>query len=312
MSLSQQIKEYALTIGFDACGICKAENIDSRSQEEFDHWLSQGYQADMNYMARNCDKRCNPTQLMQGARSIICVALNYYPHQTLPAHHPQFAYYAYGKDYHNVVKDKLNTLFQYIKTLKPDIQGRAFCDTAPLLERYWAVKAGIGFVGKNSLLIIPRKGSYFFLGELLLNLDLEYDTPISLSCGKCTRCIDACPTKAIIKPREVNACKCISYQTIENKGQIAKDVADKLCDNVYGCDICQQVCPWNRFAQPHQTPEFTPKHQLNELSMERLEKLTIEEYREIFKGSAVKRAKYEGLKRNITTLKKYKHNDIIK
>lgn len=312
MSLSQQIKEYALTIGFDACGICKAENIDSRSQDEFDHWLSQGYQADMNYMARNCDKRCNPTLLMQDARSIICVALNYYPHQTLPAHHPQFAYYAYGKDYHDVVKDKLHSLFQYIKTLIPNIQGRAFCDTAPLLERYWAVKAGIGFVGKNSLLIIPRKGSYFFLGELLLNLDLEYDTPISLSCGKCTRCIDACPTKAIIKPREVNACKCISYQTIENKGQIAKDVADKLCDNVYGCDICQQVCPWNRFAQPHQTPEFTPKHQLNELSIERLEKLTIEEYREIFKGSAVKRAKYEGLKRNITTLKKYKHNDIIK
>ena len=303
MVSSLQIKDYAYNLGFDACGICKAEPIDYEEREHFEEWINSSFHADMDYMARNIDKRCDPALLVENSRSIICLALNYYPEVKQPEEHPQFAYYAYGKDYHDVVREKLQQLFDYIKSLEPLLEGRVFVDTAPVLERYWAAKAGLGFIGKNSLLIIPKRGSYFFLGELVVNLELEYDAPLDLSCGNCTRCIDACPTKAIVKPKVVNAKKCISYQTIENKGEIDNQLLPMLNNRFYGCDICQQVCPWNRYARPHKTEEFKPSGAFMDLSYEKLEHLTVEEYQRIFKGSAVKRAKYNGLKRNLNALK---------
>lgn len=301
--ISLQIKDYAYSLGFDACGICKAEPIEVEEQQHFKDWISDSYHADMDYMARNSEKRCDPTLLVEGSRSVICVALNYYPKTKQPQENPQFAYYAYGKDYHDVVKSKLQMLLDYIKSLEPATEGRAFVDTAPILERYWAAKAGLGFIGKNSLLIIPKKGSYFFLGELIINLELTYDTPLDLSCGNCTRCLDACPTSAIVKPRVVNASKCISYQTIENRGEIDEQVIPKMNNRFYGCDICQQVCPWNRYSRPHQTAEFNPSQAFLDLSFDRLDKLSVEDYQKIFKGSAVKRAKFTGLKRNLEALR---------
>ena len=301
--ISRQIKDYAYSLGFDACGICKAEPIEVEEQQHFKDWISHSYHADMDYMARNSEKRCNPTLLVEGSRSVISVALNYYPETKQPQENPQFAYYAYGKDYHDVVKSKLQTLLDYIKSLEPTTEGRAFVDTAPILERYWAAKAGLGFIGKNSLLIIPKKGSYFFLGELIINLELTYGTPLDLSCGNCTRCLDACPTSAIVKPRVVNASKCISYQTIENRGEIDEQVISKMNNRFYGCDICQQVCPWNRYSQPHRTAEFNPSQAFLDLSFDRLDNLSVEDYQKIFKGSAVKRAKFTGLKRNLEALR---------
>ena len=301
--ISRQIKDYAYSLGFDACGICKAEPIEVEVQQHFKDWINHSYHADMDYMARNTEKRCDPTLLVEGSRSVISVALNYYPETKQLQENPQFAYYAYGKDYHDVVKNKLQMLLDYIKSLEPETEGRPFVDTAPILERYWAAKAGLGFIGKNSLLIIPKKGSYFFLGELIINLELTYDTPLNLSCGNCTRCLDACPTSAIVKPRVVNASKCISYQTIENRGEIDEQVIPKMNNRFYGCDICQQVCPWNRYSRPHQTAEFNPSQSFLDLSFDRLDNLSVEDYQKIFKGSAVKRAKFTGLKRNLEALR---------
>ena len=306
MITSAQIKEYAHSLGFDACGICKAEEAGAEDQEHFKQWIASSYHADMDYMAKNEEKRLNPALLVEGARSVICVALNYYPDIKQPEEYPQFAYYAYGKDYHDVVKAKLQQLYDYIQSLEPLVSGRCFVDTAPVLERYWAAKAGLGFIGKNSLLIIPQKGSYFFLGELIINAELEYDSPLNLSCGNCTRCLEACPTKAIVRPKVIDANRCISYQTIENKGEINEKVIPVLNNRFYGCDICQQVCPWNRYSHRHRTEEFDPSQAFLGLSYERLENLTEEEYRQIFKGSAVKRAKYSGLKRNLEALKQSK------
>lgn len=304
LSTSQQIKEYASLIGFDACGICKAEKIDDISASNLSRWLSINYQADMDYLARNVEKRIDPTLLVEGAESIISVALNYYPHVKQKESAPQIAYYAYGKDYHDIMKAKLQKLLEYIQTLLPDASGRVFCDTAPVMERYWAAKAGLGFIGKNTLLIIPKKGSYFFLGEVIINKQLEYDQPLNLSCGKCTRCLDACPTKALEKAHLLNSNKCISYQTIENKGEIADNIMPNLNNRFYGCDICQQICPWNRYAKPHRTEEFIPNPELLALDRERIEEMTLEDYQRIFKGSAMKRAKYNGLKRNLAALTK--------
>lgn len=303
MITSSQIKEFAYSLGFDACGICKAEKVDVSTQQSFGDWIDRSFHADMDYMARNTEKRYEPELLVEGVKSIVCVALNYYPQKRQSEDHPQFAYYAYGKDYHDVMKVKLQQLFDQIKAVEASLGGRVFVDTAPVMERYWAAKAGLGFIGKNSLLIIPRKGSYFFLGELFLNLDLEYDAPLNISCGNCSRCLDACPVGAITAPKVINAQRCISYQTIENKGEIDYSVAAKLNNRFYGCDICQQVCPYNRYARPHKTEEFNPSEAFLDLSADKLENMTVEEYRSIFKGSAVKRAKFSGLKRNLGALK---------
>lgn len=301
MTFSEEIKQYAHSLGFDACGISRAR--DSEQEANYMKWLSEECHADMGYLERNIEKRLDPRLLVEGAKSIISVALNYYPHQTLPQDVPQFAYYAYGEDYHYVVRGKLKQLFDFIKTRFPETSGRYFSDSAPVLERFWAAQAGIGFVGKNTLLIIPGKGSYFFLGELIVDIELDYDAPISQNCGKCRRCIEACPTGAIEKPHWLNANKCISYQTIENKGEISPEIVPKLSNNVYGCDICQKVCPWNRFAKPHQTNEFFPSEEFLSLDEEKLLEMDEETYRRIFKKSAVKRAKFAGLKRNINTLR---------
>ncbi len=302
MTFSEEIKQHALSLGFDACGICRAE--DSEQEANYMKWLSEECQAGMSYLERNIDKRMDPRLLVEGAKSIISVALNYFPHRFQHENAPKFAYYAYGEDYHDVVKGKLNQLFDFIKLRFPDVSGRYFSDSAPVLERFWAARAGLGFVGKNTLLIIPGKGSYFFLGELIINLELDYDSPVSQNCGKCRRCLDACPTGAIEKPHWVNARKCISYQTIENKGEISPEIVPLLNNNVYGCDICQIVCPWNRYARQHNTPEFNPSDEFMSLDYEKLLEMDEETYRQIFRKSAVKRAKFSGLKRNVKALKK--------
>lgn len=305
-NLSELIREYAFSLGFNACGFCQAASINNLNRDYFYNWLNNSFQADMNYMTNYPDKRRDPSLLVDGAKSIVCVALNYYPEKKQPPENPQIAYYAYGKDYHDVMKEKLRRLLEYIQEADPAIQGRVFCDTAPILERYWAAQSGIGFIGKNSLLIIPQKGSFFFLGELIINKELEYDKPITLSCGNCTRCMDACPTKAIEKPYVINSNRCISYQTIENKGAIASDVNPCMSNYIYGCDICQKVCPWNRFSTPNGIPEFSPSPEFLDLDFDKMQNLTEEEYRQIFKGSAIKRAKYTGLKRNIKALSSLK------
>lgn len=300
MSFSEEIKQYAFSLGFDACGITSAQK--SGEEELYMQWLSEKCHGEMSYLERNIDKRMDPRLLVQGAKSIVCVALNYYPQRKLPKHVPQFAYYAYGQDYHDVVKEKLSTLFTFIRSRYPEVTGRFFSDSAPVLEQFWAARAGLGFIGKNTLLIIPRRGSYFFLGELILDVELDYDTPLSLNCGNCRCCLDACPTGAIEKPHWINANKCISYQTIENRGTISAEVSPLLSNNVYGCDICQKVCPWNRFALPHQTPEFLPSEEFLSLDKDKLRTMNEDDFRFLFHNSAVKRAKYSGLKRNIDTL----------
>lgn len=302
MTFTEKIKRYALSLGFDACGVCRAE--DSGEEEVYMKWLEENCQAGMNYLERNIEKRLDPRLLVEGAKSIISVALNYYPHKKLPEEVPQFAYYAYGDDYHDVMRDKLDKLFEFIKGERPETTGRRFSDSAPVLERFWAARAGLGFVGKNTLLIIPGKGSYFFLGELIIDIELDYDKPISQSCGSCRRCIDGCPTGAIESVHHLNANKCISYQTIENKWEISPDIIPLLSNNVYGCDICQKVCPWNRFAKPHTTIEFIPNEEFLSLDLDKLKTLDEETYRNIFRKSAIKRAKYTGLKRNVEALSK--------
>jgi epoxyqueuosine reductase len=301
MTFSEEIKQHALSLGFDACGICRAE--ESEQEVHYRRWLLEECHAGMGYLERNIDKRMDPRLLVEGAKSIISVALNYFPHRFQHEDAPQFAYYAYGEDYHDIVKGKLSRLFDFIKLRFPGVSGRYFSDSAPVLERFWAARSGLGFVGKNTLLIIPGKGSYFFLGELIVDLKLDYDSPVSQNCGKCRRCLDACPTGAIEKPHWVNARKCISYQTIENKGEISPEIVPRLSNNVYGCDICQIVCPWNRYARPHNTPGFNPSDEFLSLDYKRLQEMDEDTYRRIFRRSAVKRAKFAGLKRNVTALK---------
>ncbi len=302
MTFSEEIKKEALRLGFDACGISPANN--SGEEERYMKWIEDNWHADMHYMARNIDKRVDPRLLVEGAKSIISVALNYYPHKKQASHAPQFAYYAYGKDYHDVIREKLRKLFRFISDRQPDLTGRYFSDSAPVLERFWAAQAGIGFVGKNSLLIIPGKGSFFFLGELIIDVELEYDSPIAENCGSCTRCLDGCPTSAIEEPYKVNANKCISYQTIENRGEISSYVSPRLKNYVFGCDICQKVCPWNRVSTPHNTLEFMPNDSFMNLDLKKMLEMDEEEYREVFRGSAVKRTKFSGLKRNVIAVSK--------
>lgn len=300
MTFSEEIKQYALRLGFDACGICAA--TDSELQARYRQWIGQNCHAGMDYLERNIEKRLDPRQLVEGVQSVICVALNYYPHRKLPPDVPQFAYYAYGEDYHEVMKKKLSQLLEFIRQRHPSVSGRYFSDSAPVLERFWAARAGIGFIGKNTLLIIPGKGSFFFLGELMVDLQLDYDSPLTQNCGRCRRCLDACPAGAIEKPHWVNAGKCISYQTIENRGDISPEIVPLLSNNVYGCDICQKVCPWNRYARPHNTPEFLPSEEFLSLNPEKLHAMDEERYRTLFRRSAIKRAKFAGLKRNIEAL----------
>lgn len=301
---SAMIKKEARRLGFDDCGIARAEELVEDAVHLRD-WLDHHYHAGMRYMARHAEKRTDPTRLVEGARSVISVILNYYPAKTQSdPEAPVLSKYAYGNDYHGVVREKLERLLHYISANIPGARGRAFVDTAPILEKAWAVRAGLGWIGKNTCLISPKTGSFCFIGTLIVDISLHYDRPMSDFCGTCTRCIDACPTKAIIAPRVLDAGRCISYLTIENKGGISEEFKGLFADRVFGCDICQDVCPWNRKAAACREEDFEPHPEL--LEMTRDDWFTMDEtgYREMFKNSAVKRATFNGLKRNLDFIKK--------
>lgn len=300
---SALIKEKAIDLGFLLCGISKAQYLEKEAAN-LEHWLAQNYHGKMSYMANHFDKRVDPTVLVPGCKSVISLAYNYFnPSLQADKDAPKLSMYAYGKDYHKVVRKKLNQLFAWIKETFGDIDGRVFVDSAPILERDWAKKSGIGWIGKNTLLIHPQKGSFFFLAEIILDLDLEYDNPMSDYCGTCTRCIDACPTDAIdAHGYLMDGSKCISYLTIELKDEIPAEFNGKIDNWMFGCDICQQVCPWNRFSKPHNEAEFIPKEDLLTMTKEEWQNMTQSTFNSLFEGSAVKRTKYEGLKRNISFL----------
>ena len=302
---TQQIKAEALRLGFSAFGVARAEVVAVDAAHSFHEWIATGKQAGMHYMANHSDKRLDPRLLMEGTKSIISVALNYYPQQQLAPDEYQLAWYAYGKDYHDVMKAKLKALEAFITATLPfPIQTRVFCDTAPVLERYWAVQAGLGWIGKNTQLILPKAGSTFFLGELFIDCDADsYNTPLPNRCGSCTNCLDTCPTQALEAPFCLNSGRCLSYLTIEHRETIPALEASKMKNKIYGCDDCQRVCPWNRFAQPSHTEEFYPSTSILSMQKEDWHQLSEEQYRTLFKGSAVKRAKYAGLMRNIEAAK---------
>ncbi len=296
------IKQLSAQHGFDYCGIAKAEFLEEEAPK-LENWLKQGMHGEMSYMANHFDKRLDPRKLVDGAKSVIVFMYNYFPEKDLAKEgNLKIAKYAYGKDYHHVIKEKLRKLFDELQANIGEIGGRIFVDSAPVLERPWAAKAGLGWVGKNSLLLNRQKGSFFFLAELICDLELVADNPVGDFCGTCTRCMDACPTDAIPSPYVVDGSKCISYLTIELKDQIPDDFNGKMKDWIFGCDICQDVCPWNRFASPHREPQFNPHEQLAQMTKGDWLEITEDVFRQLFKGSAVKRAKFEGLKKNISFL----------
>jgi epoxyqueuosine reductase len=297
------IKETARTHGFAYIGIAKARRLDEE-ESRLDAWLRQNMHGKMNYMTQHFDKRLDPTLLVDGAKSVISLMYNYYTEKKqIDAQAPKISIYAYGKDYHMVLKKKLKSMIKQIQQKIGSFEGRIFVDSAPVMERQWAREAGLGWLGKNTLLINKQSGSYFFLAEIICDLELEYDHPLNKDyCGTCTACIDACPTDAI-QPYLVNASKCISYLTIELKDAIPIEFAGKMNNWMFGCDICQQVCPWNRFSAPHQEPQFEPSEELLKMNASQWEEITEEVFNRIFKNSAVKRTKFIVLKRNIKFLK---------
>ena len=300
--LSRHIKEKAKEIGFISCGISKAGFLEEEAPI-LEKWLNQNYHGKMGYMANHFDKRLDPTKLVDGAKSVISVLLNYFPEKDLFDDQPlKISKYAYGEDYHLVLKSKLAELLSEIQDqVSQDISARVFTDSAPVLDKAWAAKSGLGWIGKNANLLSKQVGSFFFIGEIILDVDLDYDAPIADHCGTCTKCIDACPTEAIVAPYVVDGSKCISYLTIELKDEIIPNqFQDKMDGWFFGCDVCQDVCPWNRFSTPHQHDEFSPKEGFSEI--EWIE-LTQEIFNKFFKKSAVKRTKYNGLKRNIEFVK---------
>jgi len=298
--LSAFIKQEASSLGFAACGIASSVQL-HEDESHLKKWLQNGYHAEMNYMQKHADLRVNPQLLVENAKSVIVLLFNYYPLQMMDSSSDYLiSAYAYGDDYHDVIRQKLNILISKLKEQVPDISVRGFVDSAPVLERAWATRAGLGWIGKNSMLISKKNGSYFFISELITDIELEYDMPMGGNfCGDCSRCIDACPTAAITNLRIVDANRCISYLTIENKGEIPESFAGSYEKWIFGCDICQQVCPWNRFSTPHNEPLFSPSEELIGLKKEDWENMNIDQFKSIFKKSAVKRAKFAGLKRNI-------------
>lgn len=297
------IKSAARELGFSYCGISKAEFLKDEAPR-LEEWLKRSYQGKMSYLENYFDKRLDPALLVPGAKSVISLMYNYYPEKDLSSDSTlKIAKYAYGEDYHFVVKDKLKTFFDLIREKVGDIQGRVFVDSAPVMERAWAKKSGLGWVGKNSLLINKTSGSFYFLAEIILDLELEYDGPVKDYCGTCTACMDACPTDAIAEPYVVDGSKCISYFTIELKEEIPASVKGKFENWIFGCDICQDVCPWNRFSKPHEESRFTPNHQLESISQNDWKDITEEVFQKVFKNSPVERTKFEGLKRNIQFIK---------
>jgi epoxyqueuosine reductase len=300
---SQLIKTEALRLGFMACGISKAEFLEEEAPR-LENWLANNHHGEMAYMENNFDKRLDPRLLVEGAKSVVSLTLNYFTLESqLDPTAPKISKYAYGEDYHTVIKEKLKALLAYINEEIGEVAGRCFVDSAPVMDKAWAQKSGLGWRGKNSNLISKDAGSFFFLAELIIDLELEYDLPfVADHCGSCTRCIDACPTDAIIAPYTVDGSKCISYLTIELKNEIPIAFKDKMENWMFGCDICQDVCPWNRFATPHQETAFNPSSALLTFKKADLIEMTDEVFKRVFKGSAVKRTKFTGLKRNIDFL----------
>ncbi|KRP29364.1 MAG: epoxyqueuosine reductase [Cryomorphaceae bacterium BACL22 MAG-120619-bin32] len=300
---AQFIKQEAKRLGFLACGIAKAEFL-SEEAPRLEKWLQQGFHGEMQYMENHFDKRLDPRLLVDDAKSVISLAYNYYPEQQQNNDSYKISKYTYGEDYHHVIKEKLRELLANIQQEIGEVSGRCFVDSAPILERAWAEKAGLGWNGKHSLLIQKQQGSFFFLAELIVDLELEYDHPTTTNhCGTCTKCIDACPTAAILPNNTVDASKCISYFTIELKENIPSDYKNQSDDWMFGCDICQDVCPWNRFSKAHHEPLFYPKAAILQFTKRDWEEITEDTFQKVFKKSAVKRIKFSGLQRNISFLK---------
>ncbi|MBK7971222.1 MAG: tRNA epoxyqueuosine(34) reductase QueG [Bacteroidetes bacterium] len=297
------IKSEAKRLGFSHTGISSACFLEQEAPR-LEKWLKNNMHGNMSYMERNFDKRLDPRLLVDGAKSVVSFVLNYFPEaKQIDPEAPKISRYAYGKDYHQVIKEKLFQLLNFIRENIGEVNGRAFVDSAPVLDKAWAQKSGLGWIGKNSNLINPKNGSYFFIAELILDIELEPDLPITDYCGTCTKCIDACPTQAIIKPYVVDGSKCISYFTIELKDAFPESLKNNFDDWVFGCDVCQEVCPWNRFSKPTQEPAFHPREGLLEMSKSDWHEITEDVFNKVFKDSAVQRTGFEGLKRNLEFLK---------
>ncbi|TXE18039.1 tRNA epoxyqueuosine(34) reductase QueG [Psychroserpens burtonensis] len=299
---SQFIKTEAKRLGFLSCGISKAGFLEEEAPR-LEKWLKNNAHGEMRYMENHFDKRLDPTKLVEGSKSVISLLLNYYPSEIQNPESYQLSKYAYGTDYHFVIKDKLKELLQSIQDEIGDVHGRAFVDSAPVLDKAWAAKSGLGWIGKHSNLLTQQIGSFYFIAELIIDLDLEYDYATTDHCGTCTACIDACPTEAITEPYVVDGSKCISYFTIELKENIPLDFKGQFDDWMFGCDICQDVCPWNKFSKAHSEPLFNPHPELLDMTKKDWEEITKDTFNKVFKKSAVKRTKFDGLERNIKFLK---------
>lgn len=299
---TQQIKTEAARLGFDFCGIAKAEFL-SDDARRLEYWLQQGMQGKMHYMENWFDKRVDPRKLVPDAKSVVSLMLNYFPEQGQPNDLPKISKYAFGADYHFVIKEKLKELLNFINENIGEVNGRAFVDSAPVLERTWAQKTGLGWIGKNGMLINKNSGSYFFLAELILDIELNYDSAIGKDyCGTCTKCMDACPTAAILPDKVVDGSKCISYLTIELKDEIPNEFKNKMDGWAFGCDVCQDVCPWNRFSKPHGIQQFNSISEKLNLSSHDWIEMTHEVFNKLFKDSPIKRTKLAGIKRNVSFL----------
>ncbi|ALJ05985.1 epoxyqueuosine reductase [Pseudalgibacter alginicilyticus] len=295
------IKKEAKRLGFLSCGISKAAFLEEEAPR-LEKWLNHSMNGKMQYMENHFDKRLDPTKLVEGSKSVISLLLNYFPSEVQKFDSFKLSKYAYGTDYHFVIKDKLKSLLNFIQDEIGEVHGRAFVDSAPVLDKAWAAKSGLGWIGKHSNLLTQQVGSFYFIAELIIDLDLEYDSVTTDHCGTCTACIDACPTQAITEPYVVDGSKCISYLTIELKENIPSEFKGKMDDWMFGCDVCQDVCPWNRFSKIHNEPLFNPHPELLSITKKDWEEITEATFKKVFKKSAVKRTKFEGLKRNIKFL----------
>lgn len=299
---TQLIKTEAKRLGFLSCGISKAQFLEEEAPR-LEKWLNKNMHGQMSYMQNHFDKRLDPTKLVEDSKSVVSLLLNYYPNQTQTEDSYKLSKYAYGTDYHFVIKDKLKQLLAFINEEIGEVYGRAFVDSAPVLDKAWAAKSGLGWIGKHSNLLSQKTGSFYFIAELIIDLELDYDNPTTDHCGTCTACIDACPTQAIVETYVVDGSKCISYFTIELKDELPTNMKDKFDDWMFGCDVCQDVCPWNRFSKPHNEPLFNPHPELLSMTKNDWEDITQDVFNKLFKNSAVKRTKFSGLQRNISFLK---------
>ncbi|MCK0192172.1 tRNA epoxyqueuosine(34) reductase QueG [Arenibacter sp. F20364] len=299
---TQMIKAEAKRLGFLSCGISRAEFLEEEAPR-LEKWLEKNMHGEMGYMENHFDKRLDPTKLVEGSKSVISLLLNYFPDQSQNENAYKVSKYAYGHDYHHVIKSKLKELQEFIAQEIGEVHGRAFVDSAPVLDKAWAARSGLGWIGKHSNLLTQQVGSFYFIAELIVDLELGYDHRVTDHCGTCTACIDACPTQAIVEPYVVDGSKCISYLTIELKNEIPSEFNGKMDDWMFGCDVCQDVCPWNRFSKSHREPLFNPNPELLSMTKKDWEEITEDVFKKVFQKSAVKRTKFSGLKRNIEFLK---------